>query len=156
MLYRERLWPTAWVWILAVCLTGSLGIAYGAAYGVVVGALAFIPLSVVVLGILIIAAPIVTVTSEHLRAGRAVIPCEVLTQCAELDSAGMRRALRLADPRLYMLVRPWSVRQGVIIEVDDPHDPHTSWLLSSRHPEALMQALAQAGVARYALNGERT
>ncbi len=146
MLYRERMWPTAWVWVLGLGLTGSVGIAYGAAYGPLIGLIAFLLLSSIAIAVLVLAAPRVSVTARHLRAGRATIPCDVLTRCAPLDADGMRRALRLADPGLYMLVRPWSVRQGVIIEVEDPADPHTAWLLSSRRPEDLVRALETAGV----------
>jgi hypothetical protein len=146
MLYRERMWPTAWVWVLGLGLTGSVGIAYGAAYGPSIGLVTFVLLASIAVAALVISAPVVSVTAQHLRAGRATIPCNVLTRCAPLDAEGMRRALRLADPSLYMLVRPWSVRQGVIVEVDDPVDPHTSWLLSSRQPEDLVRALEKAGV----------
>lgn len=153
MLYRERLWPSSWIWILTVGLTASVGIAYGAAYGPTIGVLAFIPLTAIACVMLVSASPLIAVTPAQLRAGRACIPCSVLTRCAELDADGMRRALRLAEPDLYMLVRPWVMRKGVIIEVSDPADPHTSWVLSSRRPADVISALAAAGVDARATNG---
>ena len=148
MLYRERLWPSSWMWLLVLALAGTLGIAYGAAYGALVGLATFVPVTALALGLLVLASPVVSLSPDRLRAGRADIPCSVLARCAELDAEGMKRALRSAEPTLFMLVRPWSVTHGVLIEVVDPLDPHTSWLVSSRRPAAFVDALGQAGVPR--------
>jgi hypothetical protein len=149
MFYRERLWPTAWVWIVVIGLCASLGIAYGAAYSLAIGLAVFLPFAAIAFILLVIASPVITISSTTLQAGRAAIPLDVLTRSATLDATSMSRALRLGEPTLFLMVRPWSVNTGVIIEVADPDDPHTSWVLSSRKPQALSLALAQAGVGRH-------
>lgn len=143
------------MWIVGFGLCAGVGVAYGAAYNLAVGLAAFLPLAGISLALLVAASPVVIVTSATLRAGRAVIPMSALDRCAPLDSLAMRRALRMGEPSLYLMVRPWSVNQGVIIELADPHDPHTSWVLSSRHPTELVRALEQGGVREFGVDPGR-
>lgn len=144
--YRERVWPSAWVWLLSASLGASLAIAYGAAYGAQVGLVVLVPALALPLTGLAISAPVLTVSHRRLSAGRAVIPTTVVTRCASLGREQMQRALRLPDPSIFTLVRPWTVRSGVLLEIEDPADPHTVWLLSTRHPHRLAAALGHAGV----------
>ena len=58
-----------------------------------------------------------------------------------------RVAGRDADVRAYLLLRPY-VQRAVRIEVVDPADPTPYWLVSTRHPERLAQALVRAGAAQ--------
>lgn len=147
MRYRERLWPSLWVWILMLALTASVGIAYGAAYGAAIGLITFLPLAALAGLGLVLASPRVEITATELMAGPARIPISSLSRCAALDSGQTAAALTLADPTLFLLVRPWNVRTGVLIELDDPEDPHTAWLVCSRRPEQMAEALDAVGVS---------
>lgn len=129
-----------------LALTASLGIAYGAAYGVAIGLLAFIPLTALATMGLVLASPRVEITAAQLQAGPARIPVASLRRCATLDARQTAAALKLADPTLFLLVRPWNVRTGVLIELDDPEDPHSAWLICSRTPTEMTQALGAVGV----------
>jgi hypothetical protein len=149
--YRERVWPTFWVWLLMIGLTATLAIAYGAAYGLIIGVIVFIPSVAIGIGLLAWTSPRLTVTAEDLRAGPARIPLAVLTRAMPLEGSSLSAALRLGDPLLFTLVRTWATTDAVLIEVDDPSDPHTAWLLSTRHPRQLLAALASAGVDAIAI-----
>jgi hypothetical protein len=60
-------------------------------------------------------------------------------QAFEGDEATAERGVRL-DARAWLLLRGWI--PGVVrVEVDDPQDPTPYWLVSSRRPETLAQAL---------------
>ena len=144
--YRERVWPSAWVWALCGALGTGLAIAYGAAYGAVIGLIVLVPAVSLPLWALILASPILTVSDHRLTAGRAAIPTSVVARCACLGREQMERALRLPDPSIFTLVRPWTVRSGVLLQIEDPLDPHSTWLLSTRHPHRLASALERDGV----------
>jgi hypothetical protein len=56
----------------------------------------------------------------------------------------MREARRHGDPRDYVVLRAWSSRRGVAIDLEDPRDPHPRWIVTTRHPERLAEALREA------------
>jgi hypothetical protein len=46
-----------------------------------------------------------------------------------------------SDARLFVALRPWSASSGVLLELNDPLDPHPAWLFSSRHPARVVAAV---------------
>ncbi|QGF24771.1 DUF3093 family protein [Raineyella fluvialis] len=48
-----------------------------------------------------------------------------------------------ADPRAFLVTRPY-IRRVVEVTLADPADPHPYWLVSSRHPEELADAIRRA------------
>ncbi len=86
----------------------------------------------------------VSVANGMLRAGRAQITLDHLGAVTPLDAEGMRlQAGRDADARAYLLLRPY-LKRGVRVDIADARDPAPYWLISSRHPDRLAAALAQA------------
>jgi hypothetical protein len=84
----------------------------------------------------------VVVQDGWFRAGRARIETRHLGTATALDAESTRRvAGPEADVRAYLLLRPY-LKQAVRVEVVDPADPTPYWLVSSRHPRALAEALA--------------
>ncbi len=141
--YRERLLPRWWVWILPVGIAAMLGSAYGAALGAWVGWLVAGACALGLGALVWFTAPRVCIDSRGLHAARAVLPLSCISE-VEVVSADRIRDLRGpgSDGRLFVTLRPWAARGGVLVSVDDPHDPHPAWLVSSRHPERLSAALA--------------
>lgn len=87
------------------------------------------------------AAP-VSVADGTFRAGRATIPVALLAEPEALDVASTRRTAGVdADARAYLLLRPY-VDRAVRVRVVDPADPTPYWLVSTRHPETLVEVLA--------------
>ncbi len=75
------------------------------------------------------------------RAGRAHIAGEHLGAVTALDAGEARHlAGPGADARAFLLLRPYAKR-AVRVEITDPADPTPYWLVSTRHPEELAQAL---------------
>jgi hypothetical protein len=140
--YRERLhapWP---VWVLASLLALSLAVAYGHVLGVTRGVVTFVLAEALMAWWLVATAPLVHVDERVLRAGRARLPVRYAGRIAPLDEAQTRDARgRLADPAAYLCTRGW-IGRSVLVEVEDPDDPHPYWLVSTRHGHALAQALA--------------
>ncbi len=91
--------------------------------------------------------PVVEVADGELRAGRAHVPASLLGQVTTLDADAMRVQLgpRL-DARAYVCLRAWA-RTGVHVVLEDPQDPTPYWLVSTRHPQRLADAVRAAHAA---------
>jgi peptidoglycan/LPS O-acetylase OafA/YrhL len=86
----------------------------------------------------------IVVSGGQLTAGRARIPLDLLRSPRPLDAEQTRARIGpLADARAYLLLRPY-VAPSVVVDVTDPRDPAPYWLLSTRRPELLAEALAAA------------
>ena len=143
MHYRERLWPAPWVFISsALVIPASL--------------LVFLPINpnvgiVVAIGLyaacvaaLIAGSPLLEVTATEFRAGRARLPLEIVGSVTAHrgDEAQLERGQRL-DARAWLLIRGW-ISPVVKVEVLDETDPAPYWLVSTRQPDAVIEALSKA------------
>ncbi len=142
--YRERLVPAWWVWVALLFVTGTLGVAYLAAVGPWWGLGAFVVTTGAATWALVATTPVVQVDDQVVRAGRARLPLAFAAGAEAVDH-DVARALRGpdADARAFLLLRP-AITGAVRIGVDDPRDPHPYWLLSSRHPGRLADAVNAA------------
>lgn len=140
--HRERLLPRWWVWLVLAAVVTMLAVAYGAALGGQVGWLVAAIGAAAVFGLVWITAPLIRADADGLHAGAALLPPASIGDVCVV-SADRIRELRGpgADGRLFVALRPWAARSGVLVHVDDPDDPHPAWLVSSRHPERLVAAL---------------
>ncbi|MEE6281155.1 DUF3093 domain-containing protein [Georgenia sunbinii] len=155
-LYRERLLPRVTTLALAVlggAAVGAIPWVFSTTAGYVVGAFA----AVVFVGLLLASSPLVVVDvgdvaagqPPSLQAGPAHIELEHLGEPEVLDADGMRLAMGpQAHLRAYVCQRPW-ISRGVKVAVTDRRDPAPYWLVASRRPAALAQALRQAGQAAH-------
>jgi hypothetical protein len=141
--YRERLWPgwgaCAFVLVVAV----GLGIVV-APFGVPVMLVVAVVMTLVLEGLLLASAAAVGVERGCFVAGRARIPVEFLGPPEVLDATDMRYARGPGlDARAYLCLRGW-IGPGLRIPVTDPEDPVPYWLVSSRRPQRLADALTRA------------
>jgi Protein of unknown function (DUF3093) len=140
--YDERLGvPLRW-WVQGVMLVASLWLALVVA---VPGALAWvcsgIALALLAALLLSYGSPHVTVRDGWFRAGRARIEAVHLGTVVALDAEETRRvAGPEADARAYLLLRPY-LKRAVRVEITDPADPAPYWLVGSRDPDRLAQAV---------------
>jgi hypothetical protein len=140
--YDERLGvPLRW-WVQGVMLVATLWLALVVALP---GALAWVfsGIALALLAVLLLSygSPHVSVRDGYFRAGRARIEAVHLGTVAALDAEETRRvAGPEADARAYLLLRPY-LKRAVRVEITDPADPAPYWLVSSRHPDRLAQAV---------------
>ena len=74
-------------------------------------------------------------------AGRAVLPFEAISRCAVVPKTAKKAAMgRQLDPSAWVVHKGY-IPTMVIIVLDDPTDPTPYWLVSTRDPEALIDAL---------------
>ena len=142
--YAERVWPAWWSWMLAPALVSVLAIAYGSAYEAGAGWVIFVIGTGLLYVALIALSPVIRVDDQVVRAGRARLPLGYVGTVTVLDRAGLRERLRSGDARAYLVVRSWATPAAVLVEVTDEVDPHPYWVVSSRHPARLAQALIEA------------
>jgi hypothetical protein len=143
--YVERLLPGWGACLVMACLIAMISIAYGSAFGAGLGWILFVGLAA--LGGLLAyrTAPVIAVAEEGLRAGGACLPWACLGQVSSLDREAMRSARGPGgDARNFIVLRPWAAAGGVLVEVQDPLDPHPYWLVSTRRPHALIHAISSA------------
>ena len=140
--YRERLSvPPGW-WLLLGFLALTMVVAVWAILDTrwALGTLAV--LAVLVVGLLLGYGGVrVRVDQSGLRAGGAHLQWPWLAGATPLDQRESEQALvAAADGSTWLLVRSYT-KGAVLVDLDDPADPHRQWLVSSRHPEELAAAI---------------
>ena len=140
--FRERLQPPWWVFGIALALAAMVAIAYGAALNPWLGWITFAGGGFSLSWLLWLTSPVVEVTETTLVAGRARLPRSSIEGARELDEAEARiHRGPSADARTFVLLRPWRASTAVLVTLDDPTDPHPTWILTSKHPDRLVRAL---------------
>ncbi|WP_418276696.1 DUF3093 domain-containing protein [Isoptericola jiangsuensis] len=146
--FRERLLPGPGAWVLAIGF-GVLVVILLLPLAPLVAPGAGVLAAAVTVAVLMASAPLVEVRSGELRAGAARVPVAVLGQVTPIFSA---EEMRLAlgpdlDARAYVCLRTWA-RTGLRVDLRDPLDPTPYWLVSTRRPDELADALVEAGAGR--------
>ncbi len=81
-------------------------------------------------------------TEPELWVGGAHLPVSVIARSAEVPRTAKSAALgRQLDPAAYVVHKAW-VGPMVLLVLDDPEDPTPYWLVSTRHPDKVLAALA--------------
>jgi len=143
IIFRERLTPRAYVYLVAEALILMVAIAYGAPFGARTGWVIFTGLSILAVWAMFATSPVIEVSATHLRAGSAMIERELIasTEPCDLEAFRMARG-RNADPRRFSMLRSWHSGSGAIITLEDDRDPHPAWILTTARPHELAAALA--------------
>jgi hypothetical protein len=84
----------------------------------------------------------ISVIDGRLRAGNWRLPVSQVRAVAPLSPKEMRDEQRRRDEDVYHCTAPW-IHTSVLLDVDDPEDVPL-WLVSTRDPDGLLQALATA------------
>ena len=141
--YRERLLPgpgffIAWLLLIPATALVMTPINKAAAIPVAVG------LYIVVALIFVALSPVLQVEQGEFRAGRATIPVKFIGAVDALGSDALRDIIGPgADARNFMVVRGW-IQRGLKVEITDEQDPTPHWIITSRKPLALAEALEAA------------
>src|SRR5450631_2663519 len=106
--YRERLYAPWWLWAICTVIVATFGVAFGFPLGWVAGVAAGVVAEGAVVWVLVTASAVVEVRAAALVAGRATLGYDAMGTVTALDApaAGLLRG-RHADPRAYLLLRPW-------------------------------------------------
>jgi hypothetical protein len=142
-LYREKLWPTPWLF-LSTALVIPASLLVFLPINPDVGVVVAITLYAACVGALIVGSPVLEVTETEFRAGRARLPLEIAGSATAHrgSEAQLERGQRL-DARAWLLIRGW-ISPVVKIDVLDDADPAPYWLVSTRQPDAVIEAIKRA------------
>jgi len=147
MLYRERLHPaTAMYFYVALVIPASIIVflpiaPQGGVSGLAIGITTGLVLYTGVIALFVVTAPLIEVTADTLRVGRARIPRSLVGQVRGYDGedATQQRGPSL-DARAFLCIRGW-VKPVIRIAITDPNDPTPYWLVSTRRPDILAELL---------------
>ncbi len=150
--------PGVWWITVAVLIVAMVSVAYGAALGAGVGWIVFVVGAGLVVAGTRAATTTIVVDDRSLRVGRALVPLSALGPVRVLTSDDMARARRGLDPQVHDTVftrqPPWGPSHGIWVQVTDDSDPHSGWLVASRHAEDLGQELTEAIAGCHGHTGE--
>ena len=138
--YREKLWPTPWIYVASLLLVPA-SILVLAPVSLPAGIATGIILYLAVIASLTLTSPVIEVHDGMLRAGRAEIPLAYTGDAVPAFDAQARieRGTGL-DARAFLVIRGW-VQPVVKVPITDPADPAPYWLVSSRRPKELAAAI---------------
>ncbi|QBE47509.1 DUF3093 domain-containing protein [Leucobacter triazinivorans] len=144
--YRERLIPGPGLFIALLLVVPAVALVLtpvNAAIAVPTGVIVYI----IAAATMLLLSPTIRVAQGRLIADRATIPVDQLGEIELLGAEALRAAIGPGlDARSFLLVRGWITR-GVRIENVDPADPAPVWILTTRHPRRLADAIAAARVS---------
>lgn len=79
--------------------------------------------------------------SRWLHAGDATLPAEVVSRTLVIPPTAKQAAMgRQLDPAAFVIHKWWIPTMAMLV-LDDPNDPTPYWLLSSKEPAELLEAL---------------
>jgi len=141
--YRERLAPSLKILCAAAIIAPMISLVF-VRINDVVSLVLGVAAAALLVALLILLAPVVSVSGREVRAGRAHIDVAHLDEAVALtgDDARSARGTRL-DPRGWYLIRG-GIDGIVLVKNTDPDDPVSSWTISSRTPDRLAAAIMRA------------
>jgi hypothetical protein len=142
-LYRERLLPGPMIFVIAALLIPASLLVF-LPINITIGVICAAVLYGTCVILLVISSPWIEVTDVALLAGRARLPLPNVGETTGYSGtdATQQRGPKL-DARAWLVIRGW-ISPVVKVVVIDESDPTPYWLVSTRHPNDLIEALAQA------------
>ena len=142
--YRERLRVPVSYWLLSVPVIALLGAELFAGFSSAVAIAVYAAFVVVIGGFLLAwSAARIEVTPAALRAGGDSLPLSQVSEVLALDEkqAALLRGPR-ADPAAHLMLRPY-LKKAVCLRLADPSAGVPYWLVATRHPAELAEAITR-------------
>lgn len=142
MSYRELVGPPASWWVLSVLFSLSWFAAIFFSLGPLAAIITFVCSQLIVSAVFLGTASRLQLTGSELSVGRAVLDLDYVSAVRALDAeATAARTGPGADARAHLVLQPY-VKTAVELTLDDPADPVPYWLISTRRPASLAEAIA--------------
>lgn len=147
-MYRERVAPSVWMYLVGALIIPAV-IAVFVPINIAVGIILGIALFAGYCASLYSGSPVIQVDERMLRVGSARVP---LNHVGSVTANDQPEQARIAagpelDARAWICLRGW-VNTNAKIEIVDDRDPIPYWLVSTRDPKALAEAVASAQGSR--------
>ncbi|MEV0645842.1 DUF3093 domain-containing protein [Phytomonospora sp. NPDC050363] len=143
--FRERMYVPWWAWPVTLAIVALLAAEiHMGAPGVRVWLPYAVGLPAATALLLWLGRLRVSVVGGRLEVDDANLPVEFIGEVTPLEGTALRDALSVGlHPLAFVVQRPW-VRGAVRVEVNDADDPTPYWIVSTRRPERLAEALRSA------------
>ena len=145
-IYRERLWAAPWLFIsTALVIPASLLVFLP--INQMVGVIVAIVLYLGCVAALLLGSPAIAVTDTEFIAGKARLPISIVGAVSGYSGMDARdeRGPHL-DARAWLLIRGW-IDPVVKVQVLDADDPTPYWIVSTRRPAGVIDAVEKAKAA---------
>lgn len=146
-IYRERLTPGPWAFVASALIIPATLLVFlpiNAEVGIIVALVFYVALC----GGLVATSPVIEVTDTHFVAGKAKLPLANVGEALGFSREEARNERGpVLDARAWLVIRGW-VDPVVKVTVLDDRDPAPYWLVSTRQPAALVDALTTAAARR--------
>ena len=141
--YRERLWPAPWLFFATALVIPASFLVF-LPISVPAGIATAICLYAGCVVLLLLSSPSIEVADSQLTAGRARLPLAIAGSVEGFTGDGARaeRGQKL-DARTWLLIRGW-ISPVVKIQILDERDSAPYWVVSTRHPDAVVAAITAA------------
>jgi hypothetical protein len=143
--YRESLRVPFWWYLVGLFVAALIAAEFHIAGVDVTAWLPFVvllPLSCVIVWSLGRGA--LEISDGEIRIRGAHLPLRYVSGAVALDAPTLRRVVgREGDPAAFVSIRPW-IGPGVQLWLDDPDDPAPYWVVSSRHPQQVVDLIRAA------------
>jgi hypothetical protein len=95
-------------------------------------------------GLLLAGSPVVAVTHSDFVAGKARVPLDLVGEVTgyRATEARLQRGPHL-DARAWLMIRGW-IDPVIRVEILDANDPVPYWIVSTRRPDTIIEAIAAA------------
>jgi hypothetical protein len=141
--YRERLSPSLWV-LTGAAVSAPMAALVFAPIDATLALVAGVLVAVAVTAGLVYASPTISVSNGELRVGRAHIDVSLLGDAVSFAGEEARHVRGPGLPRTaWHLLRP-GIDSVMVVSVNDPHDPVTEWVFSTRTPDRVAAAIRRA------------
>ena len=141
--YREKLWPAPWLFVsTALVIPASLLVFFP--INPLAGVVVAIVLYLGCVGLLLAGSPVVAVTHSDFVAGKARVPLDLVGEVTgyRATEARLQRGPHL-DARAWLMIRGW-IDPVIRVEILDANDPVPYWIVSTRSPDTIIEAIAAA------------
>lgn len=136
--------PSLWVLVVAAGLILSVAVVYFVYQPASIAWAVTLALAVAALLAVVAGSTPIRVGARELVVGRNRLESTYIGDARSLSVEETRRRLGPeADVRAFLCTRPYLSR-AVEVTLDDPADPHPYWLVGTRHPEELADAIRRS------------
>lgn len=139
--YREKLLPPFWAWLFLLGISLMLSVSMSAIFGTSVAIIIFALTTLALCFVSYKFSPELKIDSEFFYAGKAKLPLKIITQIEDLNSLETTQLRGIkTDLKAFHAISPL-IATSIKIEFDDPTDPHSYWLVSTRKGQKIKNVL---------------
>lgn len=139
--FSERLWPSATFFIVLLLIIPAMTVLFmpqSLELGIIIGIVSYVMLVLVFM----LMSRRIELRGTTLIAGHASIDTRHLGDATALDPHELRILIgHRADARAFLMVSGW-VKGGIRVDITDPDDPTPYWVITTRKPQELIDAIA--------------